>query len=668
MNGTRTSWLIMLAAMVVSSGACTREATQLVVVVESDIPPSMLGEVDVRVRPLDPRADEPTVDQQFVLAATPTEGRISIPFSFGIVPPRGRDSSRIELVVEGRTRDSARTFVRRTVRTSFLAEQRLRLVVFLSASCIDSTCEESDGLTCVEGTCTSTEIDPGSLSTVRPGEELLDASGPDASRLDGGVPVDDVGRSDAGTIDPLPDPVSALVVPSTGTSSFDFAWDVATDDSGAGYLGLTTIAPEGSLAWSVAWTGLPSVRVVRRIRDALYLCVEIERSISTADGVSLTFPSAHGSGSAIVLARLDPDDGSTTWAKVISRGAPTSGPELRMDCGGIAETSDGLALAFGANLSSAPISFDGMPVTATVGATSNADGFVLRVRDDGTAATPTSLRAISTVGRLYTEFTPFDPRYQITITEDGAGGTIVTAFGQGPLVGLGNGESLSGTTPSIGVARYDAAGTPTWIDRFTLPGMLGTHTPRVATIGAAVYLATEVNVPDAGSTTLTGVPGLAPADARFDVNSLFVLPLALADGAPDVTRFRRSAHAGALTEMLAEPSGELVMVGYGRGDSDAAMSTPLDTFGEAWSVPDQDSGFVAAIDGTTLDARWLQPIAGETVMEDRFVSTTEWERVTGMDVSASGATWITGKLRTSVATNAVLGSTVGVVGYSARLR
>lgn len=346
----------------------------------------------------------------------------------------------------------------------------------------------------------------------------------------------------------------------------------------------------------------------------------------------------------------------------------TTTGDLRMDCGGIAETSTGLALAFGADASSGPIAMGGVPITPVVGATSGARGFILRLTDDGTAPSPVELRQVTTLGRLYTEFTAFWPRYQITITEDGAGGTIVTGFGQGPLSGLLDAESLTGTTPTIAIARYDASGSPTWARRFTIPGMLGAHTPRAAVIGSTVYLATEVNVPSGGTTILMGVTGLGTLESTFDVSSLFVLPMALADGTPDAARFRRTPHAGAITDMIAEPSGELVIAGYASGDDTTATMTSVDTFGVPWSVPDQDSGFIAVLDVARLDARWMHPLAGETVMEDAFVGTTEFERATALDVNATGATWTTGKLRTAVASNRIFTTTVTTVGYTARLR
>ena len=169
-------------------------------------------------------------------------------------------------------------------------------------------------------------------------------------------------------------------------------------------------------------------------------------------------------------------------------------------------------------------------------------------------------------------------------------------------------------------------------------------------------------------TTLNGVTGLAMADTVFDQGSLVIVPMALSDGTPDPGRFRRTAHAGAITSMVAEPSGELVLVGYATGDETTAVLTDVDTFGATWTVPDQDAGFLAVLETSTLDARWMHPIAGEAVMEDGFRFVTEWERVTAMDVSPAGLTWITGKLRTGVATNEVLGHTVATVGYSARLR
>jgi len=187
-RGPQLCWSALAAVWVVacavSVGAgCSRPATQLVVVVDSDLTvPSETVSVRARVRALE-RADarEP---RTFALTGP---GSLTLPFSFGVVPPDGDATRRVELVVEAL--DAAgEVVVSRLVRTGFVRNQSLRLPVFLATQCRDVLCAAD--LACERGTCVPAEVAPETLVPVRPGEELADAStGADAgSSVDAGPP------------------------------------------------------------------------------------------------------------------------------------------------------------------------------------------------------------------------------------------------------------------------------------------------------------------------------------------------------------------------------------------------------------------------------------------------------------------------------------------------
>jgi len=179
---------------------CVRPATQLVVVVESDLPADARACVHVEVAPV----DEPdVVSEQTFHAELDRPVRTQLPFSFGVTPPGGRWQRRIELTVAAYSLDacSRGTFdrsdavVTRRVRSGFVEGQALRLPIFLAASCVGVVC--GDEQTCDGGACVLVpDLDPGGLVPTRPGNELLDAGGLDAGGPDAGGP--DAGGPDAG--------------------------------------------------------------------------------------------------------------------------------------------------------------------------------------------------------------------------------------------------------------------------------------------------------------------------------------------------------------------------------------------------------------------------------------------------------------------------------------
>lgn len=124
----------VIIGLAVLAPACTRPATQLVVVVDSDI--TSLTEVWARAVPTDPPAGHVPSDATFVLGP----GRTSVPFSFGVTPPLGDPRRRVEVTVEGRATPGGPALVVRRVRTGFLEGQRLLLPIFLADACRNVDC------------------------------------------------------------------------------------------------------------------------------------------------------------------------------------------------------------------------------------------------------------------------------------------------------------------------------------------------------------------------------------------------------------------------------------------------------------------------------------------------------------------------------------------------
>jgi len=134
---------------------CTREPTQLVVVLDSDLAvPSELDALQIQV---EGRGVE-EVRGPFSLEKL---GREELPASFGVAP-EGRDAGRSVTVrlsglLDGVERLS--TFAR----TGFVAHERLRLDLFLARRCLTDAPECAPGQTCGEDGCVNPNRDPESL-------------------------------------------------------------------------------------------------------------------------------------------------------------------------------------------------------------------------------------------------------------------------------------------------------------------------------------------------------------------------------------------------------------------------------------------------------------------------------------------------------------------------
>lgn len=186
---------LALGAALIST-SCTRQPTQLVVVVDTDLP----GAREVHVTAAEIGSERLPSEHSFTIGSG-RPGLVSLPFSFGVAPSGGNASARVELVIDARAEAGA-PIVRR-VRTGFIAGRILELRVFLPFACRDVSCPEDQ--TCGnEGVCVDVEVSPESLPQGVPGTEVIprdagsvmsDTPGIDASRPDAGSTSCDVATS-----------------------------------------------------------------------------------------------------------------------------------------------------------------------------------------------------------------------------------------------------------------------------------------------------------------------------------------------------------------------------------------------------------------------------------------------------------------------------------------
>jgi hypothetical protein len=195
---------LALFLFLLAASGCTAPTSQLVVVVDSDlVVPTELGSVRVTT------SHEGTMVAQvdFAVALVASETKVTVPFSFGVVPVDGDASRRIRVVVEALDSLGA-PVVSTSASVGFIRGRSLVLPMYLAKSCIAIECPS--GQTCTRNGCVPETIDPETLMPVVPGTELrpdangLDASGVDASGLDAGArdggPFDS-GQTDGGAVD-----------------------------------------------------------------------------------------------------------------------------------------------------------------------------------------------------------------------------------------------------------------------------------------------------------------------------------------------------------------------------------------------------------------------------------------------------------------------------------
>lgn len=179
------SGFLVLALLV---GACGGDATQLVVVVDSDI--AIPGELDqVQLRVTGPAMTTQTVMQGLTSAA-------ELPLTVSVVPGETGALGPVRVVAVGSV--GGRDIVEASVTTSLRAGRSLMVRLFLRRSCVDVSCPDSE--TCDDGVCRPDAVDAASLPPWTGTAPGRDAATPDAS-TDAGTDSGDAGPTDAAPTD-----------------------------------------------------------------------------------------------------------------------------------------------------------------------------------------------------------------------------------------------------------------------------------------------------------------------------------------------------------------------------------------------------------------------------------------------------------------------------------
>lgn len=184
-------------AFAATLAGCTRHATQLMVVIESDLDQNVYRCIGIEVaRITEGQAVVPTQYQSFNVPV-----QTDVPFSFGVLPPGGDASVRVEIRAEARTdcQDPNvmppvdQPVVRTVIRAGFSPALTLRLPIFLGTRCTDVMCPDRNSCDPRTGVCEPVR-EATHLVTVRPGDELADSSvsdaGTDANLTGGQCPLE----------------------------------------------------------------------------------------------------------------------------------------------------------------------------------------------------------------------------------------------------------------------------------------------------------------------------------------------------------------------------------------------------------------------------------------------------------------------------------------------
>ena len=143
---------LVLGLLFALATACSNSATQLVLVLESDLSvPDELAQVNVLVQSSE---YQPLWKNEFVV-----ETADDVPFSFGI---EGSSGDANELTIDLYAIDAAgKTNTTRRAVVSLIENKSLVLKLSLAQNCQNVTCQQ--GQTCVAGGCDSWQIDASAL-------------------------------------------------------------------------------------------------------------------------------------------------------------------------------------------------------------------------------------------------------------------------------------------------------------------------------------------------------------------------------------------------------------------------------------------------------------------------------------------------------------------------
>jgi hypothetical protein len=191
------SRLVLLACLAI--GACTTDATQVIVLVDAET--ALRADIDhlhLRVQGRDALDDDAKVDK---LDETMT-GKISWPVKLALAPA-GDDASRI-FWVEATALDGSTVLATARLLSGYIDGETRYAKLLIEAACRDVSCTNHDD-TCHDGTCVDAFRAPDALGKSAKGATNItepDGGFPaqelDASSGDTGMPEPDAGMSDAG--------------------------------------------------------------------------------------------------------------------------------------------------------------------------------------------------------------------------------------------------------------------------------------------------------------------------------------------------------------------------------------------------------------------------------------------------------------------------------------
>lgn len=180
-----------LGIALVALGGCAADATQLLVVVDTDLQVGVEYDA-IQITASGESGDEATRDID-----------ASVPFSLGISPGRGPKNQRV--VVTATATLAGESVVSRRVITHFVPEQTRRVDLLLARACGGVECGGDE--TCREGTCEDANVDAMSLPVANPADPVMPLhdgprvapdAGPDASEMDDASMGEDAGECQEG--------------------------------------------------------------------------------------------------------------------------------------------------------------------------------------------------------------------------------------------------------------------------------------------------------------------------------------------------------------------------------------------------------------------------------------------------------------------------------------
>jgi hypothetical protein len=481
------SALAVLAFALLAS--CTHRATQLVAVVEGDLASDQYACVGVVVSRVDGTIVTPGDRRMYEVPAL-----VEIPFSFGVTPPDGDASRRVQVTAEAwptcaDPAPGAVPVVSRSVRSGFLAEQTLRVSVFLADRCRAVTC--SDAQTCDPTTGACVGIPDVPPMAITPGDELSDAGMPstDAARADAGAPAmctpvaaldyfptagtafDVVARPIAGDFLLFADVGTSVAVQESainGTDQFALApLDVTTGAWGVGAVTLTGTDDVLLGVWRAGISrvdrhslrnGMPDVATANALLGSLR-----QRGITTTLGAdALIAHDEQGTGDPLVLRRMTAAGAigevfRSTVARDVGLGSRATGGALVALTDGTTPGACGVLSISAAGAASAITAVPVDTVCASVAIAELSDGRVVLAFVDGAAAARRA-RYLLLDAALTTPGASFD------LGAAGVGRMSVSAGVDGSFRVVWDG------TTAISTVHVDADGTVAALESFTAAG------------------------------------------------------------------------------------------------------------------------------------------------------------------------------------------------------